>query len=929
MALQQDFRVKRGLVVSEGANVVGNAAVSGRLTVSNTAALGNTTITGFINVSSTATTGNITVSGFANVSGTVNANALTVGTSLVANSSGVHLGLANLSSSSLVIDDSSNSTVVTTQPSIFLGGTQWLTGTVTTNGTTTVTGTGTLFTSELQIGDSVRVNGNETTYAVASIANNTSLTTSVAIPTATTKTFQRIPTASITANATVLKGTLTVYNAANFNRSANVGGALGVQGTLGVQGATTLSNTLSVTGGATFSNTLSTTGAATFSNNVTISGNLIVSGTTTYVNTATLNVSDNIVTLNADVPVGTAPTESAGIEVNRGNAANSSLIWDETNDRWTATGNTGLSGAVAEIHIGGTGAANLAVDNAGGTVLQDLAINVDGFGHLRTITAASANLDARYLGFSTVVAGNSSQANVVADLYNDVLTLANGAGVTITTNATTDSITFAHSDTSAQANVSVVNGNGNVLQGISLKVDEFGHVVEATTSSTDLDTRYTRTAFANINVSGQTTIVADGVADVLTLAGAGTVSITTDASTDTITITGATQNSTLSNIANTVANRGLIQLTSVASNTTAGFVGAGSVVVSSNSTAVVITGNLVDSVSNTSSSYGASASAVKTAYDTAISAYSNAVSTAASDASSKAATAYSNAVSYASNASNISSGTLSVARGGTGTGDFATAGIPYVNGTTAFTTATAAQIVSAIGTTKVANATYADSAGTAGTATSAGSVTNGVYTTGDQTIGGVKTFSSWILGATTSLSMSQDDGTTRGSFICKASGTGDANLAGMTFWNDAYAIKLGVRADGYFGLGGWSRAAWSWYSDPSGNMTAAGNVTAYSDPLLKENFQRVEQPFSILNRLDGGTFTWKDGFAHTACKAGKKDYGILADQVEAVMPEIVSPSIELGGETFRTVAYEKLVPVLIEAIKQLKQEVDDLRSKMQ
>lgn len=906
MALQQDFRVKRGLVVSEGANVVGNAAVSGRLTVSNTAALGNTTITGFINVSSTATTGNITVSGFANVSGTVNANALTVGTSLVANSSGVHLGLADLSSSSLVIDDSSNSTVVTTQPSIFLGGTQWLTGTVTTNGTTTVTGTGTLFTSELQIGDSVRVNGNETTYAVASIANNTSLTTSVAIPTATTKTFQRIPTASITANATVLKGTLTVYNAANFNRSANVGGALGVQGTLGVRGDATLSNTLSVKGGATFSNTLSTTGAATFSNNVTISGNLIVSGTTTYVNTATLDVSDNIVTLNADVPVGTAPTESAGIEVNRGNAANSSLIWDETNDRWTATGNTGLSGAVAEIHIGGTGAANLAVDNAGGTVLQDLAINVDGFGHLRTITAASANLDARYLGFSTVVAGNSSQANVVADLYNDVLTLANGAGVTITTNATTDSITFAHSDTSAQANVSVVNGNGNVLQGISLKVDEFGHVVEATTSSTDLDTRYTRTAFANINVSGQTTIVADGVADVLTLAGAGTVSITTDASTDTITITGATQNSTLSNIANTVANRGLIQLTSVASNTTAGFVGAGSVVVSSNSTAVVITGNLVDSVSNTSSSYGASASAVKTAYDTAISAYSN-------------------AVSYASNASNISSGTLSVARGGTGTGDFATAGIPYVNGTTAFTTATAAQIVSAIGTTEVANATYADSAGTA---TSAGSVTNGVYTTGDQTIGGVKTFSSQITGTTTTGSyasqntagtaffteISQSGSSYAPAIKIKSSGAGTTRFYSFGALhntdNTIDAVVHGINLDGTT-----NNQAWRFTS--AGDFISPQNVTAYSDIKLKTDLQRIPDAVEKVQQLTGYTFDRID--------SDRRQTGLVAQEVLKVMPEAVVAS----ADGTLSVAYGNLVGLLVEAIKELRQEIEDLRSKLQ
>jgi hypothetical protein len=183
-----------------------------------------------------------------------------------------------------------------------------------------------------------------------------------------------------------------------------------------------------------------------------------------------------------------------------------------------------------------------------------------------------------------------------------------------------------------------------------------------------------------------------------------------------------------------------------------------------------------------------------------------------------------------------------------------------------------------------------------------------------------------ITGSQSSMSMSSD-WITKGSFVARATGAGDANLAGMSFWNDAYAIKLGIRADGYFGLGGWSRSAWSWYSDVSGNMVAAGNVTAYSDPRLKENFERVKSPLDIINKLDGGTFNWKHGIAHIECKAGKRDYGILADQVEAVMPEIVTDSIEIEGNKYKTVAYEKLVPVLIEAIKELENRIKQLESK--
>lgn len=179
-----------------------------------------------------------------------------------------------------------------------------------------------------------------------------------------------------------------------------------------------------------------------------------------------------------------------------------------------------------------------------------------------------------------------------------------------------------------------------------------------------------------------------------------------------------------------------------------------------------------------------------------------------------------------------------------------------------------------------------------------------------------------LTGGTVSMSMSQDSGAAKGSFVVRASGTGDANLAGMSFHNDSYAIKMGVRADGVFGIGGWSRTPWSWYTDASGNMVAAGNVSGYSDPRLKENFKKIDNAFNILDLIDGGTFDWKHGFAHTASKAGKHDYGILADQVQSVMPEIVTPSIDIDGEVYLTVDYSKIVPVLIEAVKQLRDKVD-------
>ena len=78
-------------------------------------------------------------------------------------------------------------------------------------------------------------------------------------------------------------------------------------------------------------------GARTFSGNVIVSGNLTVNGTTTTVNSNTVSVGDNIIVLNSDETG--APSQNAGLEVERGTSTNVSLLFDEGTDRWTFTNN--------------------------------------------------------------------------------------------------------------------------------------------------------------------------------------------------------------------------------------------------------------------------------------------------------------------------------------------------------------------------------------------------------------------------------------------------------------------------------------------------------------------------------------------------------------------------------------------------------------
>ena len=83
----------------------------------------------------------------------------------------------------------------------------------------------------------------------------------------------------------------------------------------------------------------------TFSEDITVSGNLTVSGTTTTVNTQELNIADNEIVLNSDLPSNQPATANAGILVNRGNESNVYIRWDEDEGEWTVNGQTFSAGA--------------------------------------------------------------------------------------------------------------------------------------------------------------------------------------------------------------------------------------------------------------------------------------------------------------------------------------------------------------------------------------------------------------------------------------------------------------------------------------------------------------------------------------------------------------------------------------------------------
>jgi hypothetical protein len=167
--------------------------------------------------------------------------------------------------------------------------------------------------------------------------------------------------------------------------------------------------------------------------------------------------------------------------------------------------------------------------------------------------------------------------------------------------------------------------------------------------------------------------------------------------------------------------------------------------------------------------------------------------------------------------------------------------------------------------------------------------------------------------------------------IMNTGGTGDSNVAAMSFHcSGTYGLHMHLRHDSYFGIGGWSASTWRWYVQTStGDMTAAGNVTAYSDIRLKENIKPLENCVTKIMKLNGVSFNWKN-LPDIVGNPGKKDYGIIAQEVEKVFPEVIHESAHESpdGDKYKTVAYDKLVPVLLEAIKEQQNDINNLKQQI-
>ena len=111
--------------------------------------------------------------------------------------------------------------------------------------------------------------------------------------------------------------------------------------------------------------------------------------------------------------------------------------------------------------------------------------------------------------------------------------------------------------------------------------------------------------------------------------------------------------------------------------------------------------------------------------------------------------------------------------------------------------------------------------------------------------------------------------------------------------------------------------------DSSGNGTFNANVSAYSDYRLKEDVKTIDNALDKVSKLRGVEYTRKETKA--------REIGVIAQEVKEIVPELVTientkSDINLEGlEDLHTMKYANTVGLLIEAIKELKLEIEELK----
>jgi hypothetical protein len=104
------------------------------------------------------------------------------------------------------------------------------------------------------------------------------------------------------------------------------------------------------------------------------------------------------------------------------------------------------------------------------------------------------------------------------------------------------------------------------------------------------------------------------------------------------------------------------------------------------------------------------------------------------------------------------------------------------------------------------------------------------------------------------------------------------------------------------------------YFNPSTGTLNSTDYNSLSDIRLKKNVVSIADAISILNKIRPVEFNWKED--------NRKSFGVIAQELEEIFPQMVTTNSDNG---IKSVSYIQLIPVLVQAIKELKEEINMLK----
>jgi hypothetical protein len=162
-----------------------------------------------------------------------------------------------------------------------------------------------------------------------------------------------------------------------------------------------------------------------------------------------------------------------------------------------------------------------------------------------------------------------------------------------------------------------------------------------------------------------------------------------------------------------------------------------------------------------------------------------------------------------------------------------------------------------------------------------------------------------------------------------------SNIASTSNVTGALTVLGGIGATGNISMSG-SLGVGTAPTGNIGEIRATNAITAFfSDRRLKSNIEPITNALDRLEQITGVFYTQNQ----LAEQFGYHDYGqqvgVFAQDVQAVLPQVVKPApfdsaadgSSISGDNYLTIQYEKIIPLLIEAVKELRKEINEVKGK--